>query len=197
MLPATIKEPAVTRRSTAVSTPPRTATPGLCLRPPGVALQGRRPPRQHRLVVEIPPQVLGHRIGRRITTIGVLVDRLQDDRLEVARNPAVHRSRPDRLLGLDPLDHLEPVGRLEPRAERQQLVERQAQGIDVGAGVALAAEPLRGHVADACPGCRRWPSARRRRPWPARSRRSRPHPAVSSSRFDGLMSRWMMPRAWA
>ncbi len=57
-------------------------------------------------------------------------------------------SRPDRLLGLDPLDHLEPVRRLERRAKRQELVECQAQRIDIGAGVALAAEPLRRHVAD-------------------------------------------------
>ena len=38
--------------------------------------------------------------------------------------------------------------RVERRAERQQLVERQPQGIDVGAGIALAAEPLGRHVAD-------------------------------------------------
>ena len=60
----------------------------------------------------------------------------------------VERPRPGRVLGLDLLDELEPVGRVEGRPEGEQLVEGQAQGIDVGAAVPLAAEPLGGHVAE-------------------------------------------------
>ena len=68
---------------------PEDGDAGVASGPAGVALQGRRPPRQHRLVVEVAPQVLGHRVRGLVTAVGVLVDRLQDDRLQVARNPAV------------------------------------------------------------------------------------------------------------
>ena len=52
----------------------------------------------------------------------------------------------------------------------QQLVERQAQGVEVGPGVPLAAEPLRGHVAERAQDVAGAGQARRRRPWPGRSR---------------------------
>ena len=74
------------------------------------------PPGQDRLVGQEPPQVLGHRLGRRVPRRRVLVDRLQDDRLQVARDPRVDRPRPRRLLGLDLLDQLEPVRRVEAPA---------------------------------------------------------------------------------
>jgi hypothetical protein len=119
--------------------------------PPGPdprPLQRPHPPCLDRLVGQEPPQVLPQRLGRRVTILRVLGARLQDDRLPVAGNARVERARPRRVLGLDPLDELEPVGRLERRPERDQLVEGQAQGVDVGAAVGLAAEPLGGHVAE-------------------------------------------------
>ena len=53
-----------------------------------VPLGGPDPPRQDRLVVEEPPQVLGHRLGRGVAVARVLLDRLEDDRLQVAGDRA-------------------------------------------------------------------------------------------------------------
>ncbi len=100
------------------------------------------------LVQQEATQVLGHRLGRGISPPRVLLDRLQDDRLEVARDAAVQRSGPRRLLVLDHLDQLQPVGCDERGPERHQLVQGQPQRVEIGAGVALAAEPLRRQVAD-------------------------------------------------
>ena len=116
--------------------------------PPPVSLRGADLAGPDRLVGEEPPQVLGHRLGRLVPRLGVLLDRLEHDRLQVARDPGIERPGPRRLLGLDLLDQLEPVRRVERRAEREQLVERQPQGVDVGPGVPLAPEPLGGHVAE-------------------------------------------------
>ena len=103
---------------------------------------------QDGLVVEEPPQVLAHRLGRGIPLLRVLLDRLQEDRLQVARNASVERPGLRRLLGLDPLDQLQPVGRTERGAQCHELVQGQTEGVDVGAGVPLPAEPLGGHVAE-------------------------------------------------
>ena len=46
-------------------------------------------PRQDRLVGQEPPQVLAHRLGRLVPRLRVLLDRLQDDRLQVARDPGI------------------------------------------------------------------------------------------------------------
>ena len=47
------------------------------------------PPRPNRLVGEESPQIFTQFVGRLVTALGVLVDRLQDDRLQVARNARV------------------------------------------------------------------------------------------------------------
>ena len=92
-------------------------------------------------------QVLGQLLRRAVAARGLLLDRLQADRLQVARDL---RARAWRGRGgsrsVDLLDQPVAVGRRERRPERQQLVERQAQRVDVAAGVGLAVEPLRGHV---------------------------------------------------
>ena len=91
------------------------------------------------------------------------------------------------------LDQLVPVRRLERRPQRHQLVERQAQAVDVRPRVALPREPLRRHVAERAQdvagvgqvvGLGRLGQAEVGDPDVA---------VVSSSRFDGLMSRWRMP----
>ena len=81
-------------------------------------------------------------------------------------------------------------GDVEGRPQRQQLVEGQAQGVDVGAGVPLAAEPLRGHVAERAQDVAGVRSGRRRSALARPKSVIQTTPAVSSSRFDGLMSRW-------
>ena len=102
-----------------------------------------------------------------------------------------------RLRVRDLLDQLRPVRGVEGRPQRQQLVERQAQAVDVGPGVALPLEPLRGHVAERARGCRRSGSGRPR-PALGQAEVGDPDRAVrSSSRFDGLMSRWRIPCWWA
>ena len=116
--------------------------------PSPVALRGADLPGLDRLVGQEPPQVLGQGIGRLVAVVGVLVDRLGDDRLQVPGNLGVDRSRPGRLLVLDPLDQPQAIRRVVGRAEGQELVEGQAQGVEVGPGVPLAPEPLGGHVAE-------------------------------------------------
>ena len=105
----------MTSTSTAVSTPPSTAIHGIPPGPPPVPFHGADLAGPDRLVGQEPPQVLGHRLGRLVPRLGVLLDRLQDDRLQVARDPGVERPGPRRLLGLDLLDQLEPVRRVEGR----------------------------------------------------------------------------------
>ena len=60
-----------------------------------------RAPRQDRPVVEEPAQVFGQRPGRRVAVGGVLGHRLQDDRLQVAGDLAVNRSRRRRVVVQD------------------------------------------------------------------------------------------------
>jgi hypothetical protein len=66
--------------------------------------------RPDRLVGEEPPEVLAHHLGRLVPRLGALLDRLQDDRLQVARDPYIEGPGLRRALGLDLLDQLEPVG---------------------------------------------------------------------------------------
>ena len=162
----------------------------------------RRPQRSSRPARErAAPESAGRRgiaadprpaVGRLVTAAPVFLPRLQDDRLQVARNARPERRGPWRLLSLDLLDQLEPVGRVESRAEGEQLVEGQAQGVDVGPAISLAAEPLGGHVPQ-----RAQDVAGRVRPSSLALARPKSviqtTPWVSSSKFDGLMSRWTMP----
>ena len=57
--------------------------------PPPVSLRGADLPGLDRLVGQESPKVLGHRLGRLVPRLGVLLDRLQDDRLQVPRDPSV------------------------------------------------------------------------------------------------------------
>ena len=66
-------------------------------RPAGEALGCRGPPGLDRLVVEEPPQVFGKRVGRCVAPARILVDGLEDDRLEVSREPGC----PEYAAGLD------------------------------------------------------------------------------------------------
>jgi hypothetical protein len=100
-----------------------------------------------RLVVGEAAQVLGQ-LGRRLVAVGrVTGQRLEHDRLQVARHRRVQPSRRRRLRVDDLVHQLLPVRLVEGRAQGQQLVKGQPQGVDVAAGVALAGEPLRRHVA--------------------------------------------------
>ena len=90
------------------------------------------PPGAHRLAVEEPGQVVGQGRGGRVTVGGTLGQGLQDDGLEVPRDPPI--DQPGRR-GLAAADLIEQLGRgvaVERRPERQQLVERGPQAVDVG-----------------------------------------------------------------
>ena len=104
--------------------------------------------RPNRLIGEEPPQVLAHRLGRMVARLRVLFDRLQDDRLQVARDPGIEFSGTLRLGGLDLFNQPKSVGGVECRPQRQELVECDAQRIHVGASVSFAPKSLGGHVAD-------------------------------------------------
>ena len=83
---------------------------------------------------------------------------------------------------------------VERRPQGQQLVERQAQRVDVARARRTSPRTARGPCTAPCRRCRRSGSGPRRRPpWPGRSRPPRRCPCGSSSRFDGLMSRWRTP----
>ncbi len=90
--------------------------------PAEISLGGPDPPRQDRLIIEEPPQVLRQRLGRGVAGLWVLLDRLEHDRFQVARDARVDRSRPGRLDGLDLLGEPHAVGRVEGRSQHQQLV---------------------------------------------------------------------------
>ena len=49
-------------------------------------------------------QILGHRVGRLITPLGFLVDRLENDGFQIARDAPVQDARTHRLMVLDLVD---------------------------------------------------------------------------------------------
>ncbi len=137
---------------------------------------------EHGLVQEMTLDVPEQVVGRRVATVGLLVHRLQHDPIEVAAQRPLQRldagrsARGDRRtvrgggqsaarwrrLGLQE----QPVKLARGRAARvahgdwqltdQQLVEHDAEGVDVGARVDLAALGLLGrHVPRACRPSRR------------------------------------------
>ena len=111
------------------------------------ALRRRDVTRLDRLVVEEPLEVLGHRVGRWGNAAPARA------RSPSGRSSPGRAGRCGRASAAAPAPHahlihqLVPVRPVERRLERGQLVERQPQRVDVGAGVALALEPLRCHVA--------------------------------------------------
>ena len=115
--------------------------------PPGAARQAD-PPGADRLVVEEPGQVLGEVARRLVTVRRPLGQQLQDDRLQVARDPRVEHPGGDRLVRRDLLDQLGGAAALEGGAEGEQLVEGRAQAVEVGPAVDRADPGLLGaHVA--------------------------------------------------
>ena len=131
------------RDQEAASAAPSRRSPD-CTGPPPVSLPGADLAGADRLIGQEPPQVLGHRFGRLVPRLRVLIDRLQDDRLQVARDAGIDGPRLLRLLGLDLLDQLQAVRIGECRTEREQFVEGEPQRVDVGPSVAFASEAL-GH----------------------------------------------------
>ena len=113
-------------------------------------LPDRDRPRDDRLAGEEPAQVLGQRGGRVVALRRLLLQALQRDRLEVARQAGDQPRRRHRLGVLDLLERLQGGRAPERRAAGQQLVEDRPQGVDVGERpdlLGLALGLLGGHVA--------------------------------------------------
>ena len=94
-------------------------------------------------------EVVGERVGVGVAAVGFLLEALQADRLQVARDLGLEPRRRHRLLGADLLDRIERRRSPERRPAREQFVEDGAEGVlvDEGAGVMrLAAGLLGGHV---------------------------------------------------
>ncbi len=89
------------------------------------------PPRQDRLARPISPQVLRQCGGVGIPPRRLLLEALQADRLDVARQARDQPRGGDRLDRLDLLERLQQRGGLERRPAGQQLVQDRAQRIHV------------------------------------------------------------------
>ena len=122
------------------------AKPGVSLAPPPELLVEGDRSRTDRPVLDESPQFGGQFLGAREPVVRVLGKGFEDDRLQVAGNPAIELPRRHRRVVLDPVNQLELVLTLERRTQGQQLVERRTQRVKVAATVRDALEPLRGHV---------------------------------------------------
>ncbi len=103
----------------------------------------------HRLVGEEAVEVLGEGGRGGIPPGRFLLDRLQEDRLQIAVERRVEAAGRDRILGGDLPEELRRTLTRKGPSERHQLVEHQAQGVYVGLGgqrPSVAVELLRGHV---------------------------------------------------
>ena len=134
-------------------------------------------PGQDRLVGQEPPQVLGHLLGRGVPLGRLLGDRLQDDRLQVARDASGRacaarsgrRAAPGRSAWPG-----SPPGR---GLQRQQLVEGRPPGRRRRSAGRTSRRTAPAPCSAGCRRCRRSASGRRSpRPWPGRSRSPRPSP---------------------
>ena len=99
-----------------------------------------------RPVGEEPVQIIGERLGILVAAGRIVLDRLEDDRLQVSRDLRVDRAGSRRYLGRDLKDQTIALGLVEGGTQGEQLVERQAEGIEVAPGVGLASKSLGGHI---------------------------------------------------
>ncbi len=116
--------------------------------------EGRLPPRPlrrpldgpgrahaHRLAGGEPPQVVDQRLGRRVSIDGVLLEALQADQLQVARDPGVPLRRRFGQVRQHRGERLDHALAGEGRLARQQGVQDRPEPIDVGRRGDRAATP--------------------------------------------------------
>ncbi len=87
-------------------------------------------------------QVISHQVSRRIAPRRILVDRLQDDRLEISGNFRIDRAGCRRLHVLNEVHELSRARALKRRRERDQLIKGKSERINVPLGNRLLLEPL-------------------------------------------------------
>ncbi len=106
-------------------------------------------PGEHRAAIEEAVEVVSQRVGVGVAEVGLLLQALQADRLQISRYPGPEPGRRHRLLGADLLDRVGRRRSPKGRSACEQFVKDRAQGVlvDEWAGVmGLAAGLLRGHV---------------------------------------------------
>ena len=79
-------------------------------------------------------QVVGHGFGRSVAPGGVLLQALESDRFQIARDLRIQSAWGHGLLAADLIERFQRRSSLKRRAAGQQLVEDSAQGVDVGGG---------------------------------------------------------------
>ena len=162
----------------------------------------------HRLVVQVAAQVQGQRVGRLVAPVAVLLQGLESDPVQVAlelRGPDAGRLW---VLLPDPAPHfVDAQGvrrRLERERSREELVEDDAQGVHVGAGVDVQVGHLRLLGAHVLRRAHNWPTSvcgprsvservvALATPKSMIFGTGRPS-RMATRTFEGLMSRWITP----
>jgi len=105
---------------------------GLAAGPLAEPLAGPDPAGQHGRASEEAAEVLGQRSGLGVALPGLLVQALQADRLQVARQAGPEPGGRDRVVVDDLVERLQGRGPLERRSPGEHLVEDRAERVQVG-----------------------------------------------------------------
>ena len=93
------------------------------------------PAGSHRLVVEEPSQVFRQGRGRCVAIDGTFGQRFQDDRFQVAGDPAVEQPRRNGIPAADLFQQFRGTAPIERGPQRHQFIKRGSQAIDVGSPI--------------------------------------------------------------
>ena len=110
------------------------------------SLDGAGSPRPDRLAGQPALEVVGQRLGRAITPLGLFCQALEADRFQVAVDPRIERTGTLRLLLYDLEQGVERRVGAERRPAGQQFVEDRSQAVDVDRPCSVPCLP------DACSG---------------------------------------------
>ena len=100
--------------------------------PPPVSLHGADLAGPDRLVGQEPPQVLGHRLGRRVASRAFLFKALQADRFQVDRQPGLQAARRHRLNLAHQVERVQGAHAPKRRPACKHFIKDHAQGVDIG-----------------------------------------------------------------
>jgi hypothetical protein len=97
--------------------------------------------RRARVDVPQPLQVVDHAFGRLVAVVRFLLQQMHDDRRQRRRYGRVHRRRRHRHSSQMIMGESQRVAGTERRLTRRQLVQRRAQGVQVGTLIHRPAGP--------------------------------------------------------
>ena len=126
----------------------RPGQPGFAAAPSPDPVRQCGPSRLNRPALHEPQEVLSQLRGRGVPLRWLAGDGLLDDRLQVPRYLRRPRPEPRRLLVPDLFDQTTLIRLLVGRLQGHEFIQRQPQAVNIGPGITLPLEPLRGHVAD-------------------------------------------------